>query len=118
MVRHPFEYAEMLKRRMLKHSAQCWLVNPGWIGGRFGVGKRISIRHTRNLLNAALTGKLDKVDNRKDKILGFDHDDYEDKTHYEVSADFIECKAGDLKPFFRGIIESEKALEDIVKESE
>ena len=66
MVKHPFEYAEMLKARMLKHDTRCWLVNTGWVGGRFGVGKRISIRHTRNLLNAALDGKLDKVKYRKD----------------------------------------------------
>jgi phosphoenolpyruvate carboxykinase (ATP) len=72
MVRHPFEYAEMLKQRMLKHGAQCWLVNTGWVGGRFGVGKRISIRHTRNLLNAALDGKLNKVEYRKDKLFGFE----------------------------------------------
>ena len=71
MVRHPFEYAEMLKQRMLKHNANCWLVNTGWVGGRFGVGKRISIRHTRNLLNAALEGKLDEVEYRKDKLFGF-----------------------------------------------
>ena len=54
MVRHPYEYSEMLKQRMLKNNANVWLVNTGWVGGRFGVGKRISIRHTRNLLNAAL----------------------------------------------------------------
>lgn len=71
MVRHPFEYAEMLKARMLKHGARCWLVNTGWVGGRFGVGKRISIRHTRNLLDAALTGKLDDVKYRTDKLFGF-----------------------------------------------
>lgn len=72
MVRHPYEYAEMLKQRMLKHKAQCWLVNTGWVGGRFGVGKRISIRHTRNLLNAALEGKLCDVEYRKDKLFGFE----------------------------------------------
>ena len=72
MVRHPYEYSEMLKQRMLKNKAQCWLVNTGWIGGRFGVGKRISIKHTRNLLDAALDGKLDKVKYRKDKIFGFE----------------------------------------------
>ncbi|UCH63760.1 MAG: phosphoenolpyruvate carboxykinase (ATP) [Fidelibacterota bacterium] len=72
MVRHPFEYSEMLKQRMLRHGARCWLVNTGWVGGRFGVGKRISIRHTRNLLNAALEGKLDKVQYRKDKLFGFE----------------------------------------------
>ncbi len=72
MVRHPFEYAAMLKERMIKNKAQCWLVNTGWVGGRFGVGKRISIRHTRNLLNAALEGKLNKVKFRKDKLFGFE----------------------------------------------
>jgi phosphoenolpyruvate carboxykinase (ATP) len=71
MVRHPHEYAEMLKQRMLKHNSRCWLVNTGWVGGRFGVGKRISIRHTRNLLNAALDGKLSEVEYRTDKLFGF-----------------------------------------------
>jgi len=72
MVRHPFEYAEMLKQRMLKHGANVWLVNTGWVGGRFGVGKRISIRHTRNLLNAALEGKLETVKYRTDKLFGYE----------------------------------------------
>ncbi|HKI79845.1 MAG TPA: phosphoenolpyruvate carboxykinase (ATP) [Ignavibacteriaceae bacterium] len=72
MVRYPFEYAEMLKQRMLKHNANVWLVNTGWVGGRFGVGKRISIRHTRNLLDAALDGQLEKVKLRKDKLFGFE----------------------------------------------
>lgn len=72
MVRHPFEYSKMLRERMLKHQANCWLVNTGWIGGRFGVGKRISIRHTRNLLNAALDGLLDNTAYRTDKLFGFE----------------------------------------------
>ena len=72
MVHHPFEYARLLSQKMQKHGATCWLVNTGWTGGRFGVGKRISIRHTRALLNAALEGKLDKVKYRKDKLFGFD----------------------------------------------
>lgn len=72
MVRHPFDYAQMLKERMMKHNVNVWLVNTGWVGGPFGVGKRISIRHTRNLLNAALDGKLEKVEYRNDKLFGFD----------------------------------------------
>lgn len=72
MVRHPFEYSEMLKQRILKNNANVWLVNTGWVGGRFGVGKRISIRHTRNLLNAALEGKLNEVEYRKDKLFGYE----------------------------------------------
>ncbi|MFA8342515.1 MAG: phosphoenolpyruvate carboxykinase (ATP) [Rhodothermaceae bacterium] len=72
MVRHPFEYAKMLKKRMMEHKSNVWLVNTGWVGGRFGVGKRISIRHTRNLLNAALEGKLDNIEYRKDDLFGFE----------------------------------------------
>ncbi len=72
MVHHPFRYAKLLTDKMAKHDCNCWLVNTGWVGGRFGVGKRISIRHTRNLLNAALEGKLDKVKYRKDRLFGFE----------------------------------------------
>jgi phosphoenolpyruvate carboxykinase (ATP) len=72
MVHHPFTYANLLSQKMAKHGANCWLVNTGWTGGRFGVGKRISIRHTRALLNAVLDGKLDKVKYRKDKLFGFE----------------------------------------------
>lgn len=72
MVHHPFKYAKLLSDKIEKHGARCWLVNTGWVGGKFGVGKRISIRHTRNMLNAALEGKLDDVEYRKDKLFGFD----------------------------------------------
>lgn len=72
MVHHPFYYANLLKQKMEKYGAKCWLVNTGWVGGKFGVGKRISIRHTRTLLNAALDGLLDDVPYRKDKIFGFE----------------------------------------------
>ena len=72
MVHHPSQYATMLKDRMLKYDVQCWLVNTGWVGGPFGVGKRISIKHTRNLLDAALNGDLNKVKYRKDKLFSFE----------------------------------------------
>jgi phosphoenolpyruvate carboxykinase (ATP) len=72
MVHHPFYYARLLAHKMEKHNCNCWLVNTGWVGGRFGVGKRISIRHTRNLLDAALEGKLDRVKYRKDRLFGFE----------------------------------------------
>lgn len=72
MVHHPYVYADLLRRKMLQHGAQCWLVNTGWTGGAFGVGKRISIRHTRALLNAALSGDLNHVPYRKDPVFGFD----------------------------------------------
>jgi phosphoenolpyruvate carboxykinase (ATP) len=72
MVQHPYRYAEMLKARLLRHGAACWLVNTGWTGGPFGVGKRISIRYTRALLNAALAGKLSAVEFRRDPVFGFE----------------------------------------------
>jgi len=72
MVHHPYKYAEMLKNKMLKHEAQCWLVNTGWTGGPYGIGKRMSIHHTRTLLDAALTGTLNQVEYRIDPFFGFE----------------------------------------------
>jgi phosphoenolpyruvate carboxykinase (ATP) len=76
MVHHPYKYAELLKRKIERYGAQCWLVNTGWVGGPYGIGKRISIRHTRALLNAALTGKLNDVNYKKDPIFGFEVPEY------------------------------------------
>jgi phosphoenolpyruvate carboxykinase (ATP) len=72
MVHHPYFYADLLKRKIERYGATCWLVNTGWVGGPYGVGKRISIRHTRALLTAALTGKLAKVEYYQDPIFGFE----------------------------------------------
>jgi phosphoenolpyruvate carboxykinase (ATP) len=58
----PHVYAEMLGQRLKQHKAACWLVNTGWSGGAFGVGKRMSLKHTRALVNAALDGRLDGVE--------------------------------------------------------
>ncbi len=72
MVHHPYKYAELLKRKIERYGVTCWLVNTGWVGGPYGVGKRISIRHTRALLHGALTGKLANVDYYKDPVFGFE----------------------------------------------
>ena len=61
MPRHPSVYGDMLGRYIVEHGGQCWLVNTGWTGGPYGVGERMSIRHTRALLDAALHGGLDDV---------------------------------------------------------
>ncbi|MGE5600515.1 MAG: phosphoenolpyruvate carboxykinase (ATP), partial [Pseudomonadota bacterium] len=50
----------------------CWLVNTGWTGGKYGVGKRMPIQATRALLNAALDGSLKNAEFRKDPNFGFD----------------------------------------------
>lgn len=72
LVHHPFYYANLLKDKMEQHGSNCWLVNTGWVGGKYGVGSRISIKHTRNVLNAALNGDLDNVEFRVDPIFGFE----------------------------------------------
>ncbi len=72
MVHHPYYYANLLRQKASMSDANIWLVNTGWVGGKFGVGKRISIKHTRAMLNAAMEGKLDDIEFRKDKLFGFD----------------------------------------------
>jgi len=58
----PRVYAEMLGKRLKLHNADCWLVNTGWSGGKFGVGSRMSIKYSRALVSAALNGQLDNVE--------------------------------------------------------
>lgn len=72
MVHHPQYYADLLKRKIQRHDVRCWLVNTGWVGGPYGVGKRISIKYTRALLAAALKGQLDAVPTKLDPVFGFD----------------------------------------------
>ncbi|MBX3473003.1 MAG: phosphoenolpyruvate carboxykinase [Planctomycetes bacterium] len=62
MPRHPAVYAKLLADKLKKHNATCWLLNTGWSGGPYGVGQRMSIKHTRALLNAALEGRLENVE--------------------------------------------------------
>lgn len=71
MVHHPYHYAEMLKNKIEKYNADCWLVNTGWSGGQYGIGKRMSIHHTRALLNTALEGKLADGEFYTDPVFGF-----------------------------------------------
>jgi phosphoenolpyruvate carboxykinase (ATP) len=71
MVHHPAFYADILKRKILRYGVNCWLLNTGWVGGPYGVGKRISIRYTRAMLNAALSGDLLSVEYTSDPIFRF-----------------------------------------------
>lgn len=71
MVHHPAFYADLLRRKIERYGVNCWLLNTGWVGGPYGVGKRISIRHTRALLEAALNGALNDVEYYTDPIFGF-----------------------------------------------
>ncbi len=72
MVFHPAYYAELLKANLQKYQVRTWLINTGLIGGPAGIGKRISIHHTRAILTAVLDGELDHVGCKKDPWFGFD----------------------------------------------
>jgi phosphoenolpyruvate carboxykinase (ATP) len=66
----PNAYAALLGERMEHHGSRCWLLNTGWTGGPFGSGHRMSIKHTRSMLKAALSGQLDAVAYEADPIFG------------------------------------------------
>jgi phosphoenolpyruvate carboxykinase (ATP) len=63
-------YGRLLADMIAKYGADCWLVNTGWSGGAYGVGKRMSIKHTRALINAALDGSLAKVEFKSEPHFG------------------------------------------------
>ena len=69
---HPTVYSKLLTQNIAKNGTRVWLMNTGFTGGPYGIGRRMSIQHTRALLNAALDGKLDQVKFSKDPIFGFD----------------------------------------------
>lgn len=68
----PGVYAELLGQKIAKHGANVWLVNTGWTGGPYGVGKRMGIAHTRTMIAAALGGQLGDVTYRRDAIFNVD----------------------------------------------
>jgi len=70
MALHPGEYAKLLARKIEKHGVDCWLVNTGWTGGPYGVGRRMPIDHTRRLLKSALEGSLREVPFDEDPVFG------------------------------------------------
>ena len=72
MPRRPEVYGALLREKIAKHGATCWLVNTGWTGGAYGTGSRMPIRATRALLSAALDGSLADAEFRKDENFGFE----------------------------------------------
>jgi len=70
LVWHPTKYAYMLGDLLEKHKSSVWLVNTGWSGGAYGVGKRMKLEYTRAMINAALSGKLEYANFRTDPVFG------------------------------------------------
>ena len=70
LTRHPQHYGAMLKDLIARHKVSCYLVNTGWTGGAYGVGKRFPLEVTRKLVKAALSGVLENTATRTDPHFG------------------------------------------------
>ncbi len=68
--RDPMVYAKLLAEKIKKHGSRCYLINTGWAGGPYGVGKRIDLAATRAIVTAALTGSIKDVETATDPIFG------------------------------------------------
>ena len=102
--RPPEVYGKLLKKRITENNTQCWLVNTGWTGGSYDKGSRIPIKTTRALLDAAISGKLEKVKCSKDLNFGFDvpgnvpgvdskylnpRETWQSKSEYDLAAKYL-----------------------------
>ena len=70
LVWHPGKYADLLAEKIRKYNANVWLVNTGWNGGAYGVGNRISLQHTRAIIDAIHSGTLNHAPTEVDPIFG------------------------------------------------
>lgn len=67
---HPTVYAELLADKIRKHNSHVWLVNTGWTGGEYGVGNRMKLSHTRQMLKEAIAGNLNDGEFEEEDIFG------------------------------------------------
>src|SRR5579885_52663 len=72
MSRHASVYAKLLGEKITKHNTIVYLINTGWSGGPYGIGKRMNIHYTRSMVTAALSGELNKVQYRHDDVFNLD----------------------------------------------
>ena len=70
MALQPSVYANLLREKIAKHKANCWLVNTGWSGGPYGVGSRVKIAYTRAMIRSILNGTLAGVPTKTDPVFG------------------------------------------------
>ena len=118
----PVVYGNLFRAKTKKHKVKCWLVNTGWTGGKFGVGKRISIKHTRALLSAALNSEIDENLVRKDPHFGFNvplsvnslsgkllnpRETWSDKGEYDMMANRLKEKFQNNFKQYEAFIDSE-----------
>jgi phosphoenolpyruvate carboxykinase (ATP) len=115
LTREPHVYASLLNEKIKKHNARVWLVNTGWTGGPYGVGKRISLKHTRAIIKAILENRLVGLHTTRHSVFGLEspvfvpdvpnellnpRDTWQDKTAYDVQAKRVkELFAQNFKQF-------------------
>ena len=68
----PVEYAKMLASKISEHNTSVYLINTGWTGGPYGIGRRMDLKYTRAMVSASLNGDLDKVQYKHDSIFNLD----------------------------------------------
>ncbi len=69
---HPTVYAKLLAEKIRTHNSRAWLVNTGWAGGPYGVGKRMKIKLTRTIIDGIFEGALDHEDYTHDSVLNLE----------------------------------------------
>lgn len=116
MTLKPSVYAKLLKEKIEKYDANCWLVNTGWVKGPFGVGERISIPYSRLLIKAALEGKFKDEDLLEDPIFGFKVP----KEFKDIPQDILNPEKGweDKKEYEKKAIELANKFKENFKEYE
>ena len=67
---HPTMYAQMLGEKIENENVNVWLINTGWSGGEYGIGKRIKLNYTRAMINAAMNNKLNDIKYIQHEIFG------------------------------------------------
>ena len=126
MVLHPGVYADLLASKMQEHKANCWLVNTGWSGGPYGEGERMSIKHTRAMIRAILSGSLANVETKPDPVFGLNipvscpevppevlipRNTWKDKDAYDAKARDLARRFNDnFKKFEDGVSEAVRAV--------
>ncbi|TCM21863.1 phosphoenolpyruvate carboxykinase (ATP) [Novosphingobium sp. PhB165] len=109
MPRHPSVYGNLLKERIAKGGVKCWLVNTGWSGGKATMEgiKRMPIKATRALLNAALDGSLNTAEFKEDPNFGFE---------VPVAVPGVDAKLLDPRAAWADGAEYDKTAQTLVKQ--
>ncbi len=121
MPMRPQVYAELLGKKIDENNARVFLVNTGWSGGSYGVGKRMKLSYTRAMVNSAISGKLDNVKYETDPIFGVEVPTecpevpvevlkpvnvWQDKAEYQKTAEKLARDFNDNFKKFKGVSEA------------